>query len=100
MFFVLFGIIAIFSTINEFALYIIRSAEERALANLKKGAETDKEPYKQKIALSIFMIIVCVFMGAIFFMENENWTFVDAFYWSFITTMVLTYQLINYMITK
>jgi len=91
VFFVLFGILTIFATINEFAVYIIRSAEEKALANLKKGDEANKEPYKQKIAFSILMIVVCVFLGSIFFMENEDWSFVDAFYWSFITTMTVGY---------
>ena len=39
-------------------------------------------PHAQKIALSVFAILLCVFLGAIFFYYNEdNFTFNEAFYW-------------------
>ena len=49
-------------------------------------------PHAQKIALSILAIFLCVFMGAIFFYYNEDdFSFNEAFYWSFITTMTVGY---------
>lgn len=90
IFYVLFGLVVIFSIINDFALYIVHTAEEKAMEKMKNQApgEENKEPHTAKVVSSILMILVCVFAGAIFFTYNEDWSFLDAFYYSFITTMV------------
>ena len=91
IFYVLFGLLVIFSTINDFALYIVHAAEEKALEKMKAqapGDEEKKESYTGKVVSSVVMILLCVFGGALFFTYNENWSFLDGFYYSFITTMV------------
>lgn len=92
IFYVLFGLLVIFSIINDFALMIVHTAEARALEKLKNSdpmGET-KEPHIAKIVSSVLLILLCVFGGAIFFSINEEWSFLDGFYHSFITTMVNT----------
>ena len=34
------------------------------------------------------LVIVIIFVGSVFYMYNEGWTFVNALYFSFIATMV------------
>jgi hypothetical protein len=82
----------IFSIINDFALMIVHTAEAKAMEKLKNKDPNDdtKEPYAAKIVSSVVLILLCVFGGAIFFTYNEDWSFLDAFYYSFITTMVST----------
>ena len=94
VFYVLFGLLVIFSIINDFALYVIQSAEARAIENLKKKGSSDstKEPHALKIMSAVMLILICVFAGAIFFSLNEDWSFLDGFYYSFITTMVTIYD--------
>ena len=93
VFFVLFGLLVIFSIINDFALYVIQSAEARAIERMKnsKSSDSGKEPHAAKIISSVAMILLCVFAGAIFFSVNEDWSFLDGFYYSFITTMVFLF---------
>ena len=78
----------IFTIINDFARSILDYAEKKALENLDDDPTDLKEPHGWKIALSFFMIILCVLVGTLFFQYNENWTFIRALYWSFITTLV------------
>ena len=86
----LFGLLVIFSIINDFALYIVHTAEAKAMEKLKDKdpADDSQESHAPKIISSVVMILLCVFGGAIFFTFNEDWSFLDGFYYSFITTMV------------
>jgi hypothetical protein len=87
---VLFGLVVIFSIINDFALHIVHVAEAKAMAKLKEKAPDDdsQEPHAARIIMSVALILTCIFAGALFFTFNEDWSFLDAFYYSFITTMV------------
>ena len=44
--------------------------------------------YRRKIIMYLVMVVVIIFVGSVFYMYNEEWTFVDALYFSFIATMV------------
>ena len=86
----LFGLLVIFAIINDFALYIIHKAEENAMKKIKSNESNEdvKENHFAKIFSSVVIILLCIFGGALFFTFNEDWSFLDAFYFSFITTMV------------
>lgn len=93
IFFVLFGLLVIFAIINDFALYIIHKAEENAMKKIKSNESNEdvKENHFAKIFSSVVIILLCIFGGALFFTFNEDWSFLDAFYFSFITTMTVGY---------
>ena len=91
IFFVLVGLVFIFSIINDFAQSIIKAAEAKALEKLDDDPNDDKAPHGAKIALSIGAIVFCVLVGTLFFKYNEHWSFVEALYWSFITTVTVGY---------
>lgn len=48
--------------------------------------DDDQAPHAWKIILSILAIVTVVLIGATFFSLNEGWGFVDALYWSLVTT--------------
>ena len=87
MFMLLIGLILVFSTINDFATYIIDTAEKKALEKLDDDPTDDYSPHGWKIFMQIMMIIVCLLVGTIFFMVNEKWDFIPALYFSLVTTM-------------
>ena len=87
MFMLLVGLLLVFSTINDFANYIIRTAEEKALARLDDDPTDLRAPHAWKIFLSIMMILFCLAIGTIFFMMNEDADFVKALYFSLVTTV-------------
>jgi magnesium-transporting ATPase (P-type) len=88
IFMLLVGLVAVFSTINDFATYIIEAAEKKALAQL----DTDESPhssarYAWRILLSLLSILTCLAVGTVFFIFNEDWNFIEALYFSVVTTV-------------
>ena len=91
MFFIVFGIVVVFTIISGVATSVLRRAEARALA------ATDDHPYRRphnaKIAFSIFMVVFCMTFGALFFHHNGEFDgkFLDCFWWSFATVTTVGY---------
>ena len=82
------GMIAVFSTINDFATYIITTAERKALEKLDDGVyDPHAKKYKYRILLSLFSILFCLALGTVFFIYNEDWDFVQSLYFSVVTTV-------------
>ena len=48
--------------------------------------------YRRKIVFYMTLVVVVIFVGSVFYMFNEEWTFVNALYFSFIATMVSEYE--------
>ncbi|CAM9796838.1 unnamed protein product [Ectocarpus fasciculatus] len=102
-FFVAIGIVVVFGVINEFAQSAIASAEAHALERLDDDRTDDEvltglvsyqytAPRVRKVIVSILAICSCILAGTIFFYYNEdNCSFIEAFYFSFITTMTVGY---------
>lgn len=94
--YILFGLSIVGSVISSFANEMI---EKQQAAMLERVAEEDdgdpltveEKPHTFKIVMSLVMILFCVLVGAIFFMLNEEWAFLTAFYWSFVTTTTVGY---------
>jgi potassium channel subfamily K len=91
MVYILVGLGVIFKFIAEFASYIIQTAQEHALNKLDDDPNDDKAPHGAKIAISIIAMFITVVLGAAFFQWNEDWEFLDGFWWSFITTVTVGY---------
>lgn len=51
-----------------------------------KGVPYQK--YRRKMMMYLIMIIIVISVGTMFYMYNEEWTFMNALYFSFIATMV------------
>lgn len=105
VFVILFGLIFVFGSINSFATYIINFAEEKAAKALKTKVvieETSEEAeaaMKRKHLMSFFVslmsILFMVFMGTLFFFSNEDWTFIESFYFCIVTTTTVGYGDLN-----
>jgi hypothetical protein len=44
--------------------------------------------YRRKNLFYIAVIVIVIFIGSMFYMYNEDWSFVNALYFSFIATLV------------
>lgn len=80
------GMIAVFSTINEFATYIITTAERKAMARLDDEVH-GRAKYAYRVVLSLSSILICLAVGTIFFIYNEEWDFVTSLYFAVVTTV-------------
>eukprot|EP00603_Paraphysomonas_imperforata_P001213 CAMPEP_0114424536 /NCGR_PEP_ID=MMETSP0103-20121206/6748_1 /TAXON_ID=37642 ORGANISM="Paraphysomonas imperforata, Strain PA2" /NCGR_SAMPLE_ID=MMETSP0103 /ASSEMBLY_ACC=CAM_ASM_000201 /LENGTH=287 /DNA_ID=CAMNT_0001593299 /DNA_START=360 /DNA_END=1223 /DNA_ORIENTATION=+ len=86
------GMIAVFSTINDFATYIINKAEMKALEHFDDDEIYDhRAKYALRIFLSVLCILVCLMVGTVFFIYNEEWDFVQSLYFSVVTTVSVGY---------
>jgi potassium channel subfamily K len=102
VFVILFGLIFVFGAINSFATYIISYAEAKAAKALKSKEVVDEnsEAALQKkhfmsFLLSIISILFMVFVGTIFYFSNEDWTFIESFYFCIVTTTTVGYGDLN-----
>jgi voltage-gated potassium channel Kch len=89
--YILVGLAVIFKFINEFATYIIETAQEHALNKLDDDPDDDQAPHGAKIAISIIAMVVMVLIGTAFYDANEDFTFLEGFWWSFVTTTTVGY---------
>jgi Ca2+-binding EF-hand superfamily protein len=81
----------VFGLIVEIGTRYITTFQEWLMDIVDSNPDDMNEPQEFKLALSFFMILLTVFIGAGFFHENEGWTFLDSFYWSFITSTTIGY---------
>lgn len=87
IFMLLIGLFAVFSTMNDFATNIIVAAERKALQRLDDDLSTHHLKHVMKILLSLLSIVVCLAVGTLFFIYNEEWDFAQALYFSVVTTV-------------
>lgn len=105
VFVILFGLIFVFGSINSFATYIISLAEEQAAKALKTKVVLDENSVEAETAMkrkhlmsfinSLMSILFMVFMGTVFFFSNEDWTFIESFYFCIVTTTTVGYGDLN-----
>jgi len=110
MLYVLLGLVVIFSYVNTFAENMLLYAENQAVklaerAHKRKLQRADSgtsdvtsnvegipyAKYRRKIIFYLLLVVVTIFAGSVFYMYNEDWTFVNALYFSFIATMTIGY---------
>lgn len=89
--YILYGLGVVGSILADFAGQIIDSQQEAMMKKLDDDPDDGESPHGWKIALSFMGILVMVLIGTLFFSLNEDWTFVDAFYWSFVTCTTVGY---------
>jgi hypothetical protein len=73
---------------HDFSRYILVKLQNRLL---KFWGANDNHVLKawSKIAVSVALVAIAIFMGTVFFAVNEEWTAAEAFYWT-ITTMTVS----------
>jgi voltage-gated potassium channel Kch len=69
----------------------VHHLQDFILFHLDDNPDDMDEPQGYKLLLSILLIVLTVIAGALFFQANEGWSFLDAFYWSFITSTTIGY---------
>jgi voltage-gated potassium channel Kch len=69
----------------------VKSFQDFLLRLLDDNPDDLDEPQEYKVLLSVLLIVMTVVTGAVFFQFNEGWSFLDAFYWSFITSTTIGY---------
>lgn len=87
IFTILVGLIFIFSIISDLANFIISLAEEQA-AKIKKQQEfvtIDPWKYWKKRSYTAGMVLLLVFIGTMVMWLHEEWTFIQALYFTIVT---------------
>jgi hypothetical protein len=69
----------------------LESFQKLILDHLDDNPDDMDEPQGYKVVLSFTLVVLTVITGTIFFAYNEGWSFLDAFYWSFITCATIGY---------
>jgi len=98
VFVILFGLAFVFKIVEQFANFIIETAEEQARALLNDSSTTEEtllnqDPYKyvKKRLYAVFSILVVVLVGSIFYWCSEDWSFLTALYFCIVTTTTVGY---------
>jgi hypothetical protein len=81
------GMITVFSTINDFATYMIAAAERKTLEKLDDESLGGRAKYAYRIIFSVSSILICLAVGTIFMMHNEGWDFMQSLYFAVVTTV-------------
>jgi hypothetical protein len=56
-----------------------------------KKTSTDGIDYRTKVGVAIGLMIIAFFLGALFYMEYEDWGFMEALYFCVVTTTTVGY---------
>mmetsp|Transcript_2503 Transcript_2503/g.4678 ORF Transcript_2503/g.4678 Transcript_2503/m.4678 type:complete len:433 (-) Transcript_2503:22-1320(-) len=91
IFAIFIGVGLIGSIIAGAASEMLEAQQQKLLDKMDDDPDDLDSPHGWKIFFSIFTILIFVFLGAIFFALNEDWTYLDAVYWSFVTTTTVGY---------
>ena len=102
MFYALVGVAVVFPVVLELGQWLVDYLERNILErfNRSRTAEESKsivEPVWPKVSLSVFLVLIPLFVGAAFFSHThvrscgKAWTEWDAFWWSFATITTIGY---------
>lgn len=88
IFMILFGLIFIFSILNDFANWLMSYAGKKAsaMANLEDIDISDPYKFVKKRLYAVSTIAVFIMLGTVFFYFYENWSFAKSFYFCVVTT--------------
>lgn len=91
--FILFGLSVVFVIIANVATNIIEAAEARAVAAVDNDLTDNKQPHMFKVAMSFFMIGICVIIGGAFYYFNGEFDgdLIHCFWWSAATVTTVGY---------
>lgn len=91
MFFIIYGVVFAFLPINKLIGGAVASTEKKILDILDDDPNDDFEPHDAKLMLSLLVLVFTPIAGAVFFAVNEQWSFIDALFWSVITVTTIGY---------
>lgn len=100
IFYMFIGLIIIFTVIQGLADNYLSDAQEeliRLLSYVKSNIYKNNEVMirstmlQYKIFLSLVSVFSFAFIGTLFFASNENWTVIDALYWTVCTMTTVGY---------
>ncbi|KAH8097491.1 potassium channel [Aureococcus anophagefferens] len=102
MFYALVGVAVVFPVVLELGQWLVDYLERNILerfnrSRTEKEAKSIVEPVWPKVSLSVFLVLIPLFVGAAFFSHThvrscgKAWTEWDAFWWSFATITTIGY---------
>eukprot|EP00607_Mallomonas_marina_P010651 CAMPEP_0182422546 /NCGR_PEP_ID=MMETSP1167-20130531/8281_1 /TAXON_ID=2988 /ORGANISM="Mallomonas Sp, Strain CCMP3275" /LENGTH=264 /DNA_ID=CAMNT_0024600707 /DNA_START=436 /DNA_END=1230 /DNA_ORIENTATION=+ len=80
--------ILVFEAVNDFARFLLSRVEKRILR--QKAQEVSIEDYsltsrtvvtRGKLKAAVFFLVIMIMIGVLWFMKNEEWSFVTSLYW-------------------
>jgi len=104
IFAILFGLTVVFTIISGAFTALLISAQDAILKSTAEAKKSDtvaqmihemKNRHQKQRIISIFVMLTVIFLGAAFFNQNEDWTFVQAVYFCVVTTTTVGYGDLN-----
>jgi hypothetical protein len=90
-FYIIFGVAFVFTSINEYAKFVVNYAHRRAIASMGKRDPLKRQNFFLKRLLAVSWIFAVILLGSAFFSANEDWSFGKAFYFCVVTTFTVGY---------
>jgi hypothetical protein len=90
-FYIIFGVAFVFTSITEYAKFVVNYAHKRAVARMQRRDPLKRQNFHLKRFIAVSWIFAVILLGAAFFSANENWTFAKSFYFCVVTTFTVGY---------
>lgn len=93
IFVIIIGLVFIFSILSDFANFVLKLAEEQAAKIAKQKEPIVNDPYKywKKRAYPLMMVLTLLFVCSITLWQLEEWTYIQALYFSVVTVTTIGY---------
>ena len=101
IFYIFFGLIIIITVVNDLACCVLSGAQESVIRfthrsigsclGMRDGQMSDAAMRFYKVQYSLIAIFSMGLIGALFFSSNEDWTYIDAVYWTVCTMTTVGY---------
>lgn len=101
IFYIFFGLIIIFTIVNDIAGSVLFGAQDGIIRfthnrfgyyfGMREGPISDAAMSFYKVQYSLIAIFLMGLIGTLFFSSNEDWTYLDAVYWTVCTMTTVGY---------
>ena len=91
IFLMVFGVVAIFSTLTSFVNKSIKKLKLYLSNSMVSRLKRTEWMFQQRLYFSVFWIVLCIFIGAIFLQQTEGWDFISCLYFTVETITVSEY---------
>lgn len=88
IFLMIFGVVAIFSTLTSFVSKSIKKLKLYLSNSVISRLKQTEWMFQQRLYFSVFWIVLCIFVGAIFLQQMERWDFISCLYFTVETITV------------
>ena len=91
------GATIIFTSFYEFAHVVLVSAQDEVIEQFERRIRKNDRVIpehimkKRRLILSIMLLLICALVGTLFYSDNEDWSVLDALYWTVCTMTTVGY---------